>query len=340
MVITTTRLGLPSDLTHRSNTNKNPVQNWVFLQGATDLPANTACKELLYHMLQLEAGPYRGFKHFSAPKTKTGKLCRIFIAEYTSPNPSPPVTAGGYADSKKCNHRAYYSTLSAALQILDRQIHQASGLFIIHNQHVDNMIPVEGDHQGAHLAKIYSRFSRILNSNATMASTLQDLADGTFGANNNILGCVAHAINPAAKVAFEKFGNSLPYNEDIDESDEYNWQSMGAAQMSFANLVLQPNSESINLNLELSKISFLAKAINKSCQMKELFLKYIELYEEPETASTKCKGLVFNVKTQWNSTYSMLGRAHLHRKSYNQMCLIPADPSVFRTPESCHNVAL
>ncbi|MBW0525604.1 hypothetical protein O181_065319 [Austropuccinia psidii MF-1] len=123
---------------------------------------------------------------------------------------------------------------------------------------------------------------------------------------------MAHTIHLASRDGFKVLGSDTGEASTPVDYEDLN-------PMSICSLINSANGLSLQFSLIIGNISQLSSYLRHSLQMGEKFITTINLvYDTDKT--TNAKTLLFQVPTQWNSTYKMLNRALDLKDSYNHLC--------------------
>jgi hypothetical protein len=153
-----------------------------------------------------------------------------------------------------------------------------------------------------------------------------------FKSSTQILGCVAHVINLAAKIGIGALG-SIDYEDEghiisMADTDVEPKNSSANNPMNIRSLVSPPDGASINMQTILKRIHGLCTWVRFSPQRREKFSVDVN-YCQPKMIAKKIKCLEIDVPTRWNSTYSMLKRAILLEKTCTHFCNCNSEVSKF-----------
>ncbi|KAI7966980.1 hypothetical protein MJO29_000257 [Puccinia striiformis f. sp. tritici] len=164
------------------------------------------------------------------------------------------------------------------------------------------------------------------SNNSTLASRLEQVLEGRFIASDQLLGCMAHVINLAAKDGLGAFG--LPTDETTAEDE------ITLDQMDHNAFTTRLDGTGINLRTLITRIHGLTTHVRLIPQRCAQFVSFLPEAVSPsqtsDTPSNKLKKnpkeeedsrmLIPDVKTRWNSTYLMLKRALELRVACGKFC--------------------
>jgi hypothetical protein len=204
-----------------------------------------------------------------------------------------------------------------------------------------NVLIVVGNHLGKKFAELFYNFlekynclDKIHTITADNASTNNKIARKfqlqvpSFNCEKQLLGCIAHVINLAAKAGIAALGCL----EDQTEGTEISTTKMGSANetngtncaptssiMSISALTSRPDGADANFSTILKRIHRLSKFVCFSPQRREQFEKVMD-FIQPKMCEKNIKCLKIDVSTCWNYTYSIFKRAILLQKTCTHFC--------------------
>ncbi|KAI7949673.1 hypothetical protein MJO28_008494 [Puccinia striiformis f. sp. tritici] len=164
------------------------------------------------------------------------------------------------------------------------------------------------------------------SNNSTLASRVEQVLEGHFIASDQLLGCMAHVINLAAKDGLGAFRS--PTDETTAEDE------ITLDQMDHNTFTTRLDGTGINLRTVITRIHGLTTHVRLTPQRRAQFVSFLPEAESPsqtsDTPSNEPKKnpkeeedsrmLIPDVKTRWNSTYLMLKRALELRVACNKFC--------------------
>ncbi|POV97509.1 hypothetical protein PSTT_15007 [Puccinia striiformis] len=139
------------------------------------------------------------------------------------------------------------------------------------------------------------------SNNSTLASRVEQVSEGRFIASYQLLGCMAHVINLAAKDGLGAFG--LPTDETTAEDE------ITLDQMDHNTFTTRLDGTGINLRTRHHSNTWTYNPYTPSNEPKK------NPKEEEDS-----RMLIPDVKTRWNSTYLMLKRALELRVACDKFC--------------------
>lgn len=137
------------------------------------------------------------------------------------------------------------------------------------------------------------------SSNKTMAKAIETASGGTFKADKQLMGCVAHVLNLAAVAGLKVLG-PRDISSENDQTDN---------PMAINALVDTPDGAHVDMALVYKRIHGISNYTRASPQRLESFQNFIRLFPTPNLPPTAAQSLILDVRTRWNSTYAMLERA-------------------------------
>jgi hypothetical protein len=139
-----------------------------------------------------------------------------------------------------------------------------------------------------------------------MAKAIEAASGGSFNADKQLLGCVAHVLNLAAVAGLKVLG---PLDKESDQPDD-----LPANPMAINALVDTPDGAHVDMSSVYKRIHGISTYTRASPQRLESFQNFVRLFPTPNLHTpTHAQSLILDVRTRWNSTYAMFERALLLR---------------------------